>query len=163
MKKIVKKAVKIFIFLLIVNLPFLTMSSMLSLDVFLDSFENPEQYIFIENDQQIIESNVNEGDYILIQKASHPSFEVNEKDIIIYYEYNSGLVCNKVYQTHYLGATRRYYIENNNGEITDNPVHDAQVIGKVINFIDDTIWNQLSIKLWDASINNLNFHAVFSD
>lgn len=163
MKEMKKKAVKIFIFLAVVNLPFLTMANILSIEVFIDSFENPEEYVFIENDQKIIESKFRDSEYILIQKSTHPDFDVEDDDIIIYYEYNKGLVCNKVYSTQFLGATRRYYTKSNNGINSNEPVYDSQVVGKVINFVDDNVWNQLSIKLWDASVNNLNFHAVFSD
>ena len=41
--------------------------------------------------------------------------------------------------------------------------YETSVVGKVVGVIDNNIWNSLSLKTWDMSINNLNIRALFTN
>jgi hypothetical protein len=42
-------------------------------------------------------------------------------------------------------------------------IHKSQVVGKIINIIDGNIWNSISIKMWETSINTLNIGAILAE
>jgi len=97
-------------------------------------------------------------DYIIIQKSSHPDFVIKTKDTIIYCKNDEKLACDKVDYIS-INAIKRYYI-NDDLSSKDQPIYESQIIGKVIRIIDNNIWNSISIKCWESSINSLNLRSI---
>jgi len=158
-KKEIKKIIQIIIFISLANLPFLTTVQIIGMDTFLDSFENPDQYICIQNNQNTILPNIPDGKYIIIQKSTHPGFSLKKDDEIIYI--NEGkIACNKILDTTIIGATKRYYINGENNEISTQPIYESQIIGRVVNIIDDNLWTGISMKIWETSIQQLNINGL---
>jgi uncharacterized membrane protein len=153
MKKIIKNTIKICIFISLASLPFITMTQIIGMNIFLDSFENPDCYICLQDNDNSLGLKENIGDYIIIQRSSHPEFEVENTDFVLYYDFNGELTCNKVDSISAINSINRY-------KITDELIYPQQIVGKVINVIDDNIWNSISITIWDTSINSLNLRAL---
>ena len=131
------------------------------METFLDSFENPEYYLSIQDEDNSYGLNTENGEYIIIQKASHPEFSVKESESILYV--NDGeLICDKVKHITEVGAIKSYHLteeENYNNE----PIYDFQVIGKVIKIVDSNLWNSISLSIWETSINNINLNALLTN
>ena len=160
--KIIKNAIKLCVFISLANLPFITVTQLIGLDTFLDSFENPEYYICLQDKGNTLGVNTKNGEHIIIQKSSHPEFNVRKSDSILYCNNNGDISCNKVCQINNMGAIKRYYTTEENN-IEDQPIYEGQIVGKIINVVDDNIWNSISIRIWDASIQNLNLRALLAD
>jgi hypothetical protein len=152
-KSIVKKFIKLFIFILIVALPFMYTTQLVGLDTFLDSFENPEYYAYLEYDDE----------YVIIQKSTHPDFDIEESETIIYFELDGDIAYNRIYAVTGIGSFKRYYIHDDDTYPNERPVYNSQVIGKVIKSVDNNILNEMSMKLWEVSIQNLNIRALIAD
>lgn len=160
-KTTIKKIGNFIFFIALVNLPFLTITQQIGLDVFLDSFENPDYYQYTqETTLQSIERS-HEPSLILIQKASHPTFSIQEGDIALYattYEriiYDTTNKQTKTYQIH------TYYSTLYTPEKT-KPIPGYSLMGKIIVKLDDNIWNAISLKTWESSIKILNINALFN-
>jgi hypothetical protein len=156
MKEPIKNLLQILVFISIASLPFISMTNILGIETFLDSFENPEAYICFKDRNQISGIQTNQESYIIIQISDHPSFVLEESDSILYYEMNGKIVCTKIHEIAGIGTSRKYYIEENEESFKEYPIYENQIIGKVVKVVDNNIWNELSIKLWEISINNLN-------
>jgi hypothetical protein len=161
MKKILKSAIKLCVFLLFTSLPFISVTQMLGLETFLDSFENSDYYICIEDQGDMFGSTTNDEKYVIIQKSSHPDFKVSENDYVVYAENDGYLACNKVYQITSAGTIERYSVEDFKGE--SSSVFKNQVLGKIVDTIDNNIWNLITMKIWDISIHNLNIRSLLTD
>lgn len=96
-----------------------------------------------------------------MQKSSHLEFEIKRSDAVIYCKNNGELACDMVEYIS-IGAIKTYHMKNNMG-ITSQPIFESQIIGKVINFIDSNIWNSISIKCWELSINSLNLRCLVTN
>jgi len=159
MKENLKKIIKLSIFLIVASLPFLTMTQIIGMETFLDSFEHPESYICLENNGKMFGTKTESGEYILLQRASHPDFKIKESDTVIYCNYNGEIACSQIKEKeYYMSSIKRYSPINSNkqeGEI----IFENQIIGKVVKTIDENLWTALSIKLWEISIYNLNIKA----
>ena len=83
-KRIIKTVIKIWIFISIASLPFITVTQIIGMDAFLDSFENPDHYICLKDKNNVYGSKTKTGEYMIIQKSSHPDFNVKKSDTIIY-------------------------------------------------------------------------------
>lgn len=61
----------------------------------------------------------------------------------------------KIFDIKGVGRYTKYHInrESNNNE---KPIFKSQIIGKVIKVVDGNIWSELSIKIWEITIHNLN-------
>jgi len=153
MKKIIKNIIKICIFISLASLPFITMTQLIGMSAFLDSFENPDCYVCMQDQENSLGIGTNNRDYIIIQRSSHPEFEVEDTDFVLYYDFNGELTCNRIDSISTINAIDRY-------EITDQLIYPQQIVGKVINVVDDIIWNSISITIWDTSINSLNLRAL---
>jgi hypothetical protein len=94
--------------------------------------------------------------FIIIQTADHPEFIIEESDSIIYSDVDGEFVCNEIHEIKGVGMYERYYTSDEES-CSRYPIYQSQVIGKVIKTVDNNIWNELSIKLWELSISNLNF------
>lgn len=163
MKKIVKKAIKICIFIIIVNLPFISLTQIIGMDVFLDSFENPDSYIFLDGQKGIIGTKIENGQGIFIQKSSHPQYSLKEGDKIIYYQDNGEIVCDEINQINSIGFIEKYHMGRDNNKLDGESIYKHQIVGKVISIVDDNIWTEISMKIWDVSIHDLNVRALFAD
>jgi hypothetical protein len=161
MKKKIKNVIKFFIFISLVSLPFITITQILGMETFLDSFENPTYYICLQDKDNTFGLNTKNEEYLIIQKSSHPEFNIKKSDSIIYCKINGDIACNKIYNINNIGATKRYYTTGEN-DIASQPIYDSQIIGKVITVIDNNIWNFISIKIWDVSIHNINLKALLA-
>ena len=158
-KRIIKNAIKVCIFISLASFPFITITQMIGMNTFLDSFENPEHYICLQDKDNSLGSNIKNGEYIIIQKSSHPEFSVKKSDSIIYCKNGGGIACDKIHYISNIGAIRRYHTAEEN-DIKGQPIYKSQIIGKVINVTDGNIWNSISIKIWETSIHNLNLRAL---
>ena len=161
-KKITKNMIKFCVFISLTSLPFISITQMVGIDIFLDSFENPEQYICLQDKDNLFGLNTKNGEHIIIQKSSHPDFNIREEDLIIYCKIDGDLVCDKIYSINNVGALKRYYTIDEN-DITSQPIYEVQILGKIINIVDNNIWNSISIMVWETSIHNLNVRALTND
>jgi signal peptidase I len=162
-KKTVKSIIKLFVFISLVNLPFITIIQMVGMGAFLDSFENPECYMYLSAGGHSMEPNIRDGDYIILQKSSYPSFSVNEGDVVLYCKEEGGIVCHRVYSISYIGSVKRYHTVGDSNDFADKPIYENQILGKVVGAVGNNLWNMISMKIWDISIHNLNVNALFTD
>ncbi len=159
-KKVANDLFKILIFIAIINLPFLGMIQLIGIDTFLDSFEFPGSYNYFKNNKYNIE-NV-KGDFLVIQRVSHPNFSIKNGDEILYMKDEGDLICTEICDDKNCGEIKKYYIINFNDKNNSEFFFEYQIIGKVVSNIDYNIWNALSLKIWELSINHLNIAALFT-
>lgn len=159
--KILKILIKFFVFLIIANLPFLTMTQLIGVDTFLDSFQHPESYQFLKSDAMNLPDK--KGEYLVIEKPTHQDYSLVKGDNILYYTKDGSLQCRTIYQTHLHQGVKTYYTTTVHEDDLDGPIYDYQIIGKIKGFIEDNIWNALSLQVWDLSIDNLNAVALFTN
>ena len=126
MNKNIKKILKPIIFLTFAILPFISATQTMSMDTFLDSFENPEFYICIDSNNHLIQSAANDGDYIIIQKSSHPEFNLENNDNIIYIKNQGELACELIHHTNFIGGIKRYYTTDENNQLNEKPIYEGQ-------------------------------------
>lgn len=162
MKKIIKNTLKFCLFVSLVSLPFISITYIIGLDIFLDSFENPEFYLCFQDEHNLLGVDTYNGEHIIIQRSTHPNFELKKSDSIIYYKITGEMTCSRIKSIDKKGFFERYYTVDDNYK-TSYPIYEEQIIGKVVNIIDDNLWNSISISIWEASINNLNVRALVND
>jgi len=155
----IKKIILLFIFTFLAIIPFIYITGVFGFETFLDSFENSSNYLCIQDKENDFNSNTN-GDYIIIQKATHPNFEVKKNDLILYCNYEGNISFTKINQISSVAAIKKYQIEKVTRENDNNVIFENQILGKIIEIIDENIINSISIKIWEASIHNLNFRAL---
>ena len=109
-----------------------------------------------------MESNIEKEKYIIIQKSTHPEFQLEKQDEIIHIKTDGTLTCNKIYEISGAGYFKKYFILENNKPLS-SPIYENQIIGKIVKTLDNNLWNQISIKTWETSIKNLNIHALISE
>ena len=161
MKKVVKNAFKFAVFISLASLPFITVTQLIGIDTFLDSFENSDYYLCLQNDG-FVASSIKQDEYIIILRSSHPDFSIKDGDSIIYWDNEGEILCKKLIRINSVGSLKRYNtIENLDEE--QIPIYENQIIGKVINSVDNNIWFSISLKLWDISIQNLNFNSFLTN
>ena len=160
-RKVAKGVIKICAFIAIANLPFITITQLIGMDTFLDSFDNSEHYHYIKGSKLDID-NIN-GEYVILQKSSHPDFSITNGDEIFYLKDEGGLILRTVCHVSEQETIKKYYTISFNEDIDDEPIYEHQIIGKVVSVVDNNVWNTLSLKVWDMSINNLNAAALFTD
>jgi hypothetical protein len=159
LKKQLKNIIKILIILSILFLPFIYITELIGIDIFLDSFENPKHYMCIQSDGLIFGSKSDDNDLIILQKTSHPDFFVNKNDFLLYFTDEGFIEISRIVDIKYIGSREKYYKEPEE-KMFNFPIFKEQIIGKVINIFDDNILNSISLKIWEASINNLNIRAL---
>jgi len=160
-KKIVKNTIKLCVFLSVAILPFITVTQLIGFDNFIDSFENHEYYIFLQNDE-ILASKTGNENYIIIIKSSHPNFKIKDNDIILYWGNDGEIASNKIKKIDTYGSIKKYRIIDNEN-IDTKTIFENQIIGKIINNIDNNIWNSISLKIWDISIQKLNLNSFITN
>ena len=157
-----KTILKICLFLILANLPFLTMTHHIGITAFLDSFDNPTSYCYLKDMTLSHDSSIQKGTYLLLQKSSHPGFSIHEGDTVLYYKNEGGISCNKIYSIDSRTPLTTYYITSSSASET-TPIYQDYIIGKVVGTIDDNIWNALSLKTWELCISNFNIKAVLTE
>ena len=159
-----KEVIEICLFLLVVNLPFLTVAQTVGLDNFLDSFERPDSYLYIDSGDKTSTINkiLPDAGVVIIQKSSNPEYKVNEGDSIIYYNDNGDMVCNTVFHIGCMGTIKKYRTVYIGDQDKGNAVYENQIIGKIVGVANCNPWMDLSIKIWDASIHEFNINIVIS-
>jgi hypothetical protein len=144
---------------LVANFPFILTINFIGFDAFIDSFENPSSYLCLDNPEKTINYNLSKGQFLIFQKSSHPDFNIEQKDIILYCKENGELSCQKVYGINSIGSIK-YYTTNTDQDFYNNkPVYEDQILGKIISVIDGNIINQISMDIWDVSIHNFNINS----
>jgi hypothetical protein len=147
-----KKTLQLLLPLAIIIIPFLLTTQILGIDIFIDSFEKPESYCLLQNNEK----------YIIIQKSSHPEFHVDQSDMILHYGKNGNLEFDKIFKIDEIGSIKIYYtIDKNSNE--KETIYNTQIVGKVIKTIDDNLLNSISMEIWEISIKNLNIKALITD
>jgi len=159
-KKTGKTLLKILLFIILVNLPYITITTQMGIDCFLDSFEHPEYYQYIQDTTNT--KTTSTQPILLIQKASHPTFSIQEGDSVLYYTTDKGICTNTISHINTNNQMDKCYTTLYTDGETE-PIPEQYVIGKVIGVMDDNIWNALSLTTWDASINNLNIRALLTN
>jgi uncharacterized membrane protein len=160
-KKTLKLAIKICLFLVISSIPFISITQMIGIDTFLDSFENSEYYHCFKDEVGLYAANTIDKDYLLIQESRHPDFSAEKNDYIIYLTNDNELACNRVYHVSSIGKIKRYHTQDK--KFIGHHVLENQVLGKVIKVVDENIWNSISISIWEISIQNLNIRALIAE
>jgi hypothetical protein len=124
----------IFCFLLFfsISLNGILISSM-GLPIFLDSLMNPADYEIISSEQLRILEQSNTGSAALIQKQTHPSFSIDQKDIL----------CS-------LDLSGFYTIEQSSLD-QNNSTNAIDIIGKVITFIPSNSINSIAFSWWQQT------------
>ncbi|MEF8878889.1 MAG: hypothetical protein V5A64_00680 [Candidatus Thermoplasmatota archaeon] len=153
-----KKAIQTAIFFIIITLPFLNITQTLSIDTFIDSFENPEEYICLHN-TNLIKSTKEKENYLIIEKATNSNFQIKKHDQIIYLKDSGEIACSRVLHASKINNVKRYYITNDQ-KTQIQTVYRSQIVGKIIKNMDDNLWNTISINIWDISIHNLNINKI---
>ena len=80
--------------------------------------------------------------------------------MILYCNYEGNISFTKINQISSVAAIKKYQIEKVTRENDNNVIFENQILGKIIEIIDENIINSISIKIWEASIHNLNFRAL---
>ena len=147
------------LFIIVANLPFLTMVHLMGMDLFLASFHHPEmyQYLKVQNGTDQI---IPEG-YLLIEKPISRGFLIHNGDTILYRTGEGAVRCEAVLSVELRQGTTAYYTSTPARDDIKEPIYDTQVLGKVSTTVDDNLWNVLCLRLWDYSIQHLNVHHLF--
>jgi len=160
-KKSIRAIIKLCAFFIIVNLPFLTVTYLLGIDTFIDSFNHPNAYQYIKND--ILCPIDKKGGYIILEKSTYQGFSIKDGDIILYYTINDTVEQRPIYQKTFENGVKTYYPTTDTKDHGDGPIYDYQIIGKIKGSFDENIWNTLCVQIWDISIDNLNAAALFAN
>ncbi len=155
----VKKAVRFCTFVMIANLPFLTMTQLLGINTFLDSFQHPSSYQYLK--YYMSEGFEQKTVYIILEKPTHQDYSIAQGDMILYRSTKETLECRTVYATQLQHGEKIYYTTTPNEDDLEGPILSSQILGKSTKMIDDTLWNALSVNLWGLVIENLNVAAFF--
>lgn len=154
------KLSKILVFVLVTALPFITITNTIGMDTFLDSFENSESYAFLKNSQWFTATDTTEQSYIIIQRTNHPEFEINKDDKVMYNNLNGEIYCKKIINIEQIGFFQKISLEEDKDD-SSITIYENQIIGKIVKVVDENPWNTISLKLWSATIDNLNIHSLF--
>jgi len=160
LNKKIKTILKFIFFVSAACLPFITITNILGLNVFLDSFEKPEYYLCIENN--FLYGAETNTQYLVLQKSSYPDFNVEKNDEIIYFGNNGNILFSKVFEVNSVNTENKFYSVNSDN-VLRGVIYEKQIIGKVVKTIDDNILNLISIKFWDISIHNLNVNSILTN
>jgi len=159
--RILFKVGKLCIFLAVANLPFMTVAQLIGMDTFLDSFQHPDAYQYMKNDNA---SNTDvKACFLILQTPTIQDFIVQNGDTILYRTNEGSVRCEPVLQIQLLHGTTVYYTAIPTEDDIKGPIYDNQVLGKVTGIVDDNLWNALSLQLWDFSIKNLNAVTLFTN
>jgi hypothetical protein len=160
MKRWCKDLCHFFVFLLIANLPFLTMACLLGPETFLDSFDHPASYVLLNPDDDVGQLNITAGTFFLVQRSSHPDFTIEPHDIILYCHDDGTIDCDQISHLTITGSIRQYALQGTQHATDTQIIYDDHIIGKIVGHFDANLWNNLALSIWDAAVNNLNIHNL---
>lgn len=145
-KETYKKTINFLIFLAASISLYASATQTLGIETFLDSFDKPENYILVEEDES----------FLIIQKINLQE-PLEEKDIVLYYDKQGSVEIDEIQKISAVGSFKTYYLNNkaNNRSIFQN-----QIIGKVIKKVDNNLLNAISLKIWDLTIHSLNIKKL---
>ncbi len=159
-KKQLHRIIKIIIFFISANLPFLTIANLLGIDTFIDSFQHPNYYHYIKNEKiQPVEA---KGGYLIIEKPTSHGYSIKEGESILYYTAQGTAQQSIVYQIMCEKGIQTYYTMTSNENDIKGPIYEQQIIGRIKARFDDNLWNVFCLQIWEVSIDNLNAMALFS-
>jgi len=159
-KENIKKIIEFAIVLTFIFLPFISITNIVGMETFLDSFENPESYVYIKNINEFTVLNAKKPSYVIIQKTEHPTFHIKESDMVLYSTLTGEIICDKIDSVHTIGPIYKYELRGSSFRDNSESIYKEQIIGKVIKIVDEDIWNTLMIKTWGATIYNLNINSL---
>jgi hypothetical protein len=136
------------------------MTQLLGIDTFLDSFQHPTSYQYLKNDK--INGLEQKKGYVIFKKPSSQEYSIGEGDTILYRSTEETIECRIVYSIQIRHGDTTYYTTTPNNENLDGPIYNYQILGKTTGFIEDNLWNTLSIHIWGLAIENLNVVAFFT-
>ncbi len=144
-------------FFILVNLPFLTVTHLIGIDTFIDSFQHPTIYSFIKNDDS---TNALTG-YLVIKIPSNQASVIKEGDSILCHTIKNTVQQRIVSQIQTKDGITIYYTTSLT-DSSDAVVYDSQIIGKIIANSGDNLWYTLCLQTWELSIEKLNIQTLFS-
>jgi hypothetical protein len=159
-KNLLRAILKLCGFLIIANLPFLTISQLIGIDTFIDSFNHPGSYYYIKN-KDVTSMNPATG-YIIIEKPTDQASTIREGDSILCHTIKNTLQQRIVSQIHTKDGITTYYTTSYNESI-DAPIYESQIIGKIIGTSEDNIWYELCLQAWEISIEKFNILIFFAE
>ncbi|HIG99687.1 MAG TPA: hypothetical protein HA258_03800 [Thermoplasmata archaeon] len=159
-KNLLRAILKLCGFLIIANLPFLTISQLIGIDTFIDSFNHPGSYLYIKN-KDVTSMNPATG-YIIIEKPTDQASTIREGDSILCHTIKNTLQQRIVSQIYTKDGITTYYTTSYNESI-DAPLYESQIIGKIIGTSEDNIWYELCLQAWEISIEKLNILIFFAE
>lgn len=131
--------ISIFCLLLVVSILINSiMISFMGISSFVDSFNNPTDYIFLPSDQLKDSSSQIMHGAAIVQKQSHPFFSMNQTETICIQN-----------------AQGTYTIRSQTTRFIDSK-DSNQIIGKVITVIPDTPLSMIACLWWKQSIQIIN-------
>jgi len=158
-KKTIVKLLRLCIFFIIANLPFLTMTHLLGIETFLDSFQHPDSYHYLKNNN-IVGLGQKTG-YIILMKPPHLDNYLCEGDRILYRSTDETVECRIVHSIQIKPEETTYFMTTANENSFVEPISEYQILGKTTGIIDDNPWNVLSIQIWSLTIEKLNAVSLF--
>ncbi len=133
------------------------------MDVFLDSFENTEHYLYFQDDGDIRSIDIANDEYVIIQKSTHPTFDLQENDLVIYYNENGETACQRLAYITAIGPLLKYHLADHATTESGSVIYDSQVIGKVVTTVENTLLNTFCLQIWDIAISQLNIHTLLEN
>lgn len=158
-KNLIPVILRLIGFFLIANLPFLTITQTIGIDTFIDSFNHPTAYTYIKN--QDVTSNSTFAGYIIIEKPSHQTPSIKQGDSILCHTIKNTIQQRMVSQIQKKDGITIYYTRSST-DVSDAPVYDSQIIGKIIGTSEDNPWYTLCLQVWELSREKLNVCILFS-
>ncbi len=156
-KNLLRTIIKLCGFFIIANLPFLTISQLVGIETFLDSFQHPNSFYYIKN-EKVYNIDPTAG-YIILEKPPYQMSAIREGDSILCHSIKNTLQQRIVSQIKTEEGITTYYT-NSYTDTSDAPIHESQIIGKIIGTSEDNIWYALCLQVWDLSIDKLNVLAL---
>lgn len=160
MNKLTTSVLHLCIFICIANFPFISVTQLAGMDVFLDSFENTEHYLYLHDDGGLKSIDITTDEYIILQKSTHPSFQLKENDVVLYYDENGNAACQHLSHITATGPLLTYHLASYGIIESDHVIYDNQIIGKVVSTVKHTMWNAFCLHLWDIAISQLNIRTL---
>jgi hypothetical protein len=151
-KNILRLSLKLCGFILIANLPFLTITHLIGTDTFIESFKKPDSFYYIKN-EQIPNIDPTVG-YIILEKPLNQASDIKKGDSILCQTRNTlqQRTVSQITTDH--GITTYYTISS--AETTNTAIHASQIAGKIIGTSENNIWFLICLQVWEVSINKLN-------
>jgi len=151
---------KLCVFFLLANLPFLTITHLVGIDTFMDSFKHPDSYDYIKND--ILSNRNGTIEYLIIEKPTEQEFSVDKGDQILFHGRKTNLQQRTISQIQSVDGIITYYTTTSDQSNHEEPIYADQIIGKIIGNTQDNLWNTVCLQLWELSIHQFNTLKLFS-